>query len=39
MIHVKGTSGFFSSPSVVVAISEGYVRGTRDDVTAKIMLK
>jgi hypothetical protein len=36
---MKGTSDLLFSPSVVIAIKKGYVRGTRDDVTAKIMLK
>jgi hypothetical protein len=36
---MKGTSDLLSSPSVVIAINRRYVRGTGDDVTAKIMLK
>jgi hypothetical protein len=39
MICKEGTSDFLSSSYVVMAINERYVRGTGDEVTAKLMLK
>jgi hypothetical protein len=36
---MKGTFDLHSSPSVVIAMSKLYLRGTRSEVTAKIMWK
>jgi hypothetical protein len=39
MICKEETSDFLCSSYVAMAISERYVRGTGDEITAKIMLK